>query len=98
MLRAETTVKTAKGARYLRALCNHFDRKVTAEYTDNNGRVQFGFADCTMAATDTSLIINVQANDHEGIERAKFVVSDHLTRFAPTENLTIAWIDHEQNG
>lgn len=91
MHRAQAAVQTPKAARYLKALCNHFSRKVTAEYSDTRGTVQFGFASCEMNAIDGTLIIDLQADDAAGFERAKYVVSDHLERFSTGEGLTVVW-------
>ena len=93
MLSTQATVETAKASRYLKALCNHFNKKVTAEYTDNQGTVQFGFAYCEMQARDNTLVIDLQASTDDEFNRAKFVVSDHLMRFAADENLEVVWID-----
>lgn len=91
MHKAQATVETPKAARYLKALCNHFSHKVNAEYSDTRGTVQFGFASCEMNALDGTLVIDLQAEDAAGFERAKHVVSDHLARFAPGEGLTVVW-------
>lgn len=91
MHHAQTTVRTPKASRYLKALCNHFNQKVTATYTDNEGTVQFGFADCTMRADDNALTIHIEALTDEDFARVKFVVSDHLERFSGDERLTATW-------
>ncbi|GAB1421757.1 hypothetical protein MASR2M15_19430 [Anaerolineales bacterium] len=93
MLKAQTSVKTEKASRYLKALCNHFNRKVKAEYNDTHGDVQFGWATCQMDAVENQLWIAIQAETDEDFERVKFVVSDHLARFAPDEALEISWIE-----
>jgi len=91
MLNAQATVQTPKASRYLKALCNHFNRKVTAEYDDNHGTVQFGFGTCEMDADDQQLVIRVQAEDDENFARVKYVVSDHLERFSGDEGLRVQW-------
>lgn len=93
MLKAQATVETHKASRFLKALCNHFNRKVTAEYSDAHGIVQFGWADCQMDALENQLVINVQANDGENIDRAKAVIVSHLLKFAPNESLDVVWIE-----
>ena len=93
MHKTQANVPTAKASRYLKALCNHFDRKVNATYDDLLGKVEFGFAYCEMRASEGALVIDIQADDLAGFERAKYVVDDHLTRFAPTESLEIDWQD-----
>ncbi len=93
MHQTKASVPTAKATRYLKALCNHFDRKVRASYDDSLGKVEFGFAYCEMRASKDALDIAIRSDDQAGFERAKFVVSDHLTRFAPTESFEIIWQD-----
>ncbi|MEM9954482.1 MAG: DUF2218 domain-containing protein [Chloroflexota bacterium] len=91
MLKAQTSVETAKASRYLKALCNHFDRKVTATYDDNHGTVNFGFGDCEMTATENTLSISVESDNEENFGRVKYVVSDHLERFSGDEALKVTW-------
>jgi hypothetical protein len=91
MLKAQASVTTPKAGRYLKALCNHFNQKVTAEYTDERGIVQFGFGYCEMFAEADVLKIRIQSETEENFERVKYVVSDHLERFSGDEPLTITW-------
>lgn len=91
MMNAHANVATTKASRYLKALCNHFNRKVVAGYNDNHGTVQFGFGYCEMTAEEDQLIIQIQADDEESFARVKYVVSDHLERFASDEGLQIIW-------
>lgn len=93
MFKAQATVETEKASRYLKALCNHFDRKVEASYSETQGSVAFGFANCQMNASDGALTINIEAESDENFERVKYVISDHLIRFAPNEELSINWED-----
>ena len=46
MYKTEASVPTVKVSRYLKALCNFFDRKVSATYDEVLGKVEFGFAYC----------------------------------------------------
>ncbi|MBN2471610.1 MAG: DUF2218 domain-containing protein [Anaerolineae bacterium] len=94
MLSAQTHVTTARAERYLKALCNHFSRKVQAEHTGTQGTVQFGFATCEMAAEPDTLVIHVQAENAENFARVKAVVGSHLEQFsANSETLLIQWVD-----
>lgn len=86
-------VKTAKAPRYLKALCNHFNRKVTASYDDNIGRVHFPFGDCTLQAEAETLVIHVSAASAMTLTRTKHVVADHLVRFGEKDELTVTWVD-----
>ncbi len=91
--KATAQVETAKASRYLKALCNHFARKVTASYDDDYGRVQFPFGDCELRATTNALLITVTAVDETMFVTAKAVVADHLVRFGEKEELTVNWVD-----
>lgn len=93
MLKAQANVQTEKASRYMKALCNHFNRKVTAEYNDERGTVQFGFGYCEMQADDNALSIQIQADTDENFERVKYVVADHLVRFGTNDELVVNWID-----
>jgi hypothetical protein len=95
MLEAQAQVATPKASRYLKALCNHFSRKVTAEYNDERGRVQFGFGVCDMEASEGMLRLLIQADGEENFARVKAVVADHLTRFSGDEALEVAWINQD---
>ncbi|MEM7800757.1 MAG: DUF2218 domain-containing protein [Chloroflexota bacterium] len=88
---ASANVETAKASRYLKALCNHFDRKANASYTDNKGTVEFEFGDCTLVASDTHLAIEVGAESEAMLERTMHVVGGHLVRFGKKDELVVNW-------
>lgn len=90
---ATAHVPTPKASRYLKALCNHFDRKATASYDDHNGRIQFAFGECTLQAADEALLIRVVAESDTMFTRVKHVVADHLVRFGNKEELLVNWVD-----
>lgn len=92
---ASARVETAKASRYLKALCNHFDRKVTAHYDDVNGRVNFPFGDCELNAQADALLITVVAESETTLARVKAVVADHLVRFGNKEELVVNWVDED---
>lgn len=95
LLQAHAQVETPKAARYLKALCNHFSHKVTAEHTENLGHVHFGIGICDMDVSDSTLSLHVQADSAENFARVKAVVADHLTRFSGDEALAVVWKDQE---
>ena len=88
---ASAQVQTDKAMRYLKALCNHFKRKVEASYEGNHGVAYFPFGKCAMEATDEALLIEVFAPSEELLGRVKFVVADHLIRFGEKDELQIEW-------
>ena len=92
---ATAQVKTPKAARYLKALCNHFDRKAEARYDDNNGHIQFSFGECSLHAVEDALLLQVIAESDTRFDRVKHVVADHLVRFGVMEELVVDWVDTE---
>lgn len=93
MLKAHTKVTTDKAARYLKALCSHFNHKVEATWSEHEGSVAFGFADCQMRADATTLTMHLQAENAEKLAQAKEVVGGHLERFAHRDKLVAVWQD-----
>jgi len=92
---ATARVMTPKASRYLKALCNHFDRKANAHYDDTSGQIQFPFGACTLQVVDEALLLQVTAESETMFTRVKHVVADHLVRFAVKEELTVHWVDAE---
>jgi hypothetical protein len=90
---ATARVATTKASRYLKALCNHFDRKANAAYDDVNGRVQFPFGDAEFHAEADALLLTVTAESDIMFARVKDVVADHLVRFGNKEELIVDWVD-----
>jgi hypothetical protein len=76
-----TDIQTDKAERLMKALCNHFARKITARYESNKGYIEFGDGKCEITSTPESLA---------HVER---VVVDHLLRFTPEETFQIDWRD-----
>lgn len=87
------TIETNKAERLMKALCNHFARKIKAGYEGDRGYVQFQDGICELTATSDALNLQVQAGNAEQLSRLKGVVVDHLLRFAPGEDLQINWRD-----
>jgi hypothetical protein len=89
----KTCVEIDSAEKYLNRLCKHFNHKVDAEYGEGKGTVDFKFATCQMLAEKNELIIACQAESSEKIARVKYVIEDHLTRFAWKEEkeIKIMW-------
>ena len=84
-------VPTDKAERLMKALCNHFARKIDAKYEGDKGYIKFGDETCEVAASADLLTLKVEAENVENIERVKRVVVDHLLRFTPDEEIKINW-------
>ena len=90
------TVKTEKAERYMKALCNHFSRKVSASYEGNIGSVDFGSGSCMLEAKDDALILKVESDTVQNLTQLEQVMSSHLIRFTQNEILEVKWIDEEE--
>lgn len=86
-LKARARVATVNGERYVIQMCKHFRHKVTADYADRVGDVDFKFAKARVVATDDAIEMSCEADDLVSLGRAKYVLDDHLLRFAWREKL-----------
>jgi len=91
MIQAETSVETEAASRYIAQLCKHFLHKVPAEWDDNSGRADFPFGVCHMRAENGRLTMSCEAPDDTAMARLKFVITDHLERFAWKEKIRVTW-------
>jgi uncharacterized protein len=87
---SEAHVQTAKAAIYMKQLCRHFGHKLTTEWTDEDGRIEFPFGVCELRASGDVLVLRV-SGEGEDIERLEGVVASHLGRFAHADELTVSW-------
>lgn len=88
---SQTIVTTPNASRYLQQMCKHFAHKVTVDYTPVEARVDFPFGDCRMWADGDTLTIECVCESDETLARTKFVIDDHLSRFAWREKPAIVW-------
>jgi uncharacterized protein len=79
---AKASVPTAHAAKYLQQLCKHWSHKLDVDLSDRRGVVRFPSAVATMEANQDSLLVTIEAEESETLERMKGVVSSHLDRFA----------------
>lgn len=96
MIKAQAYVETEKASRYLQQLCKHFKHKVPAEWDEKKGRTEFPFGLCLMEADDQQLTITCEAPTAEAFNRMRFVLDDHLERFAWKEELKLSWSDQNE--
>ncbi len=86
-------IKTHKAERLIKALCNHFARKIIAKYEGDKGYIEFGDGKCEIIATSSTLTLQVKADNAESLGRVERVVVDHLLRFTPDEEIQVNWKD-----
>jgi len=87
------TIETNKAERLMKALCNHFARKITARYEEDKGYIEFGDGKCEITATSSTLTLQVKAENADDLARVERVVVEHLLRFTPEDNFQINWRD-----
>lgn len=92
-MKQTSNIETEKAERLMKALCNHFARKITASYAGNQGQIEFGEGKCIVTASPTALTLQVDAENAENLSRVRQVVVSHLLRFAPEDNLEVTWGD-----
>lgn len=82
MLSASATFATENGSKYLKQLCKHFAHKIEVEYDDEKGRAALPPGPAELIADAKGLSVSITAEDEQGLLRAKFIIDDHLKRFA----------------
>lgn len=82
MTAATAHVPTANAEKYVKQLCKHWSHKLDVELGETTGIVRFGQAVASMAAGADELVVTIEAESDEILERMKGVVSSHLDRFA----------------
>jgi uncharacterized protein len=85
------TIETSKAERLMKALCNHFARKITARYEGDTGSIEFRDGKCELIATSSTLKLQAEAETADGLEHVKQAVENHLQRFTPDEEIPISW-------
>ena len=82
MVIARGSAKTASGSKYLQQLCKHWSHKFAVEFSVDKGLVRFPSAVATMEASADALLVTVETEDADAVERLKETVAKHLDRFA----------------
>lgn len=91
MLIAKAEVKTASASRYIRMLCKHFRHKIQVEWDENQGRAEFPMGLGLFQADEQQLLLRCEAVDEEALKTVKYIIEDHLIRFARQEELALNW-------
>ncbi len=90
-MKATATVQTTKAQRYMKAMVNHFGQKTTAAYEADSGYVEFGFGRCDIEAKSDALSFQLNGSDHDGLDKLKWIVDKHITRFSQNEIAALTW-------
>ncbi len=90
-MKTTALVSTEKAARYMKALVNHFSRKIVASYEGNHGTISFDFGRCELKAENGNLIVSAESQNADNLKRMEQVIDSHLKRFIQDEDLTLTW-------
>ena len=75
----------------MKALVNHFSRKIDASYQGNHGSISFGFGRCEIEAQSDSLVFMAESDNSSNLSRLEGVIDSHLKRFMQDEEVTLNW-------
>ena len=79
---AKASVPTANAAKYIQQLCKHWSHRLEVDLSDRKGVVRFPDAVVTLEAGENALLVTIEGEQSETVERMKGVVASHLDRFA----------------
>lgn len=91
MFQSTTTIHSEHAQKYLVVLCRHFARKVPANWTDTEGKVEFPVGLCTMTATDSQLVIHCQSNQQAQLQMQQSIIDKHMDMFSRRETIELTW-------
>jgi hypothetical protein len=99
LLMAEARVETERSSRYLVQLCRHVSEAAQAhpqmqahvEWSDDHGKIGFGWGTCTLRADPGVLTLRVEASDEESLRRVERRVANRLERLGGGDQLTVTW-------
>jgi hypothetical protein len=79
---AKASIPTANAAKYMQQLCKHWSHKLEVDLSEQSGVVKFPAAVVAFDAGEDALLVTVEGEENETVERMKGVVASHLDRFA----------------
>ncbi|MEM8554163.1 MAG: DUF2218 domain-containing protein [Pseudomonadota bacterium] len=82
-------VPTPNAAKYVQQLCKHFAHKVPARVEGDHGFADLPGGKLSMVSSNDALSIEIAAETDEGMGKAKYILEDHLLRFAFREKLAV---------
>ena len=87
------TFQTPQASKYLQQLCRHFAHKVAVEYDASQGRAALPPGPAVLSATAELLRVEISAETEADLARARFIIDDHLKRFAFREGCEgMSWV------
>lgn len=88
-----TQISSPSARKYMIQLCKHWSHKLTVEWNDQTGRIEFEpDRVCSLRNDGAHLNLRVETSSDEALERTQNTVVNHLKRFAFREDFgDIAW-------
>ncbi|MAE88566.1 MULTISPECIES: DUF2218 domain-containing protein [Salipiger] len=81
-LQQSGTFQTPNASKYLQQLCKHFEHKVAVVFDESEGRAALPPGPALLSASAEALLVEISARTEADLERARFIIDDHLKRFA----------------
>jgi uncharacterized protein len=75
-------VPTVNASKYMQQLCKHWSHKQEVELSEQSGVVRFPAAVVAFEARADELVVTIDGQEKDAVERMKGVVASHLDRFA----------------
>jgi uncharacterized protein len=91
MRTSQARLATPLARRYLTALCSHFTRKITVEYTEEHGLARFAQGECELSLDGDVLVLNCRAPDENALASIENVLSLHMKLFTRRDPVTLSW-------
>ncbi|CZF82949.1 hypothetical protein GCE9029_03540 [Grimontia celer] len=93
MKKAMTEIESEHAAKYLVTLCRHFARKVSADWDEKYGEVNFpaGTTKFAVNEEETALTIQCEADSDEKLEIQKAIITGHVDLFSRREKIQLNW-------
>jgi hypothetical protein len=83
---ATASVPTANAGKYMQQLCKHWSHKLEVDLSEQKGVVKFPTVVATFDVGADALLVTIEGEEGEAVERMKGVVASHLDRFAFRES------------
>lgn len=88
---ATVEVLTAHASRYMQQLGKHWAHKFETVVTPDNARIVLPMGVCKMQALADRLLVRLEGDVGDDMDRFKVVFADHLSRFGHRETLVFGW-------
>jgi hypothetical protein len=88
---ASASIALATPARSMNRLAKHFSHRLPVSRAEDHARIDFPEGTCTLAATATTLRIEIECGAAATLERYQEVVARHLVQVTPDEAVEVRW-------